>query len=148
MGKNKGARGEREVVKLLQPVLNELCAELGRPPPLLERNQMQTHRGGYDIVGVDWMALEVKRCETLNLETWWRQCLRQANIGQEPVLVYRKNRGKWRVLMYGWLGSSEELIRVTNGIGERTTVDIALEPFLVYFKGRCALEMKAAVNCL
>lgn len=136
MARSKGQRGEREAIKVLQPVVNALYQQLGRSPPLLERNLLQTRRGGYDIVGVDWMALEVKRCETLHLESWWQQCLKSAAVGQEPILMYRKNRGKWRIKMYGSLGLVE-----CNGLG-KTLVDIALTPFLAYFEQRCALEIK------
>jgi hypothetical protein len=34
----------------------------------LRRNLMQTREGGHDICGLDHLAIEVKRCETLEIE--------------------------------------------------------------------------------
>jgi hypothetical protein len=82
MGLNKGKRAEREIVGLLQPVVNAVYAAAGITPPLLQRNTLQSDRGGYDIVGLDWFAPEVKRCETLSLRTWWEQCKGQAKPSQ------------------------------------------------------------------
>ena len=70
MSRNKGKRGEREVVKLLQPVVNEVYESLGLEPPLLERNLMQSHKGGCDLAGLDWLALEVKYQEQQQMTSW------------------------------------------------------------------------------
>ena len=71
--REKGKRAEREVVKLLQPVVTKVYQEAGKEIPLLERNLMQSHKGGHDIVGLEWMALEVKHHETLQISQWWEQ---------------------------------------------------------------------------
>jgi len=68
----------------------------GLEPPELERNLMQSRLGGYDIVGLDWLALEVKRQEQAAVGTWWRQTVRQASEGQVPFLMWRQNRRPWR----------------------------------------------------
>lgn len=130
MGLNKGKRGEREVVQLLQPVVNAVYSALGREPPVLQRNTLQSDRGGYDIVGLDWLAPEVKRCETLNLSGWWQQCKEQARPGQTPVLFYRKNGTKWRVRMVGSLkmGYGDERLAML--------VEVSVDDFLRYFKRR------------
>ena len=41
------------------------------------------------------------------MEKWWRQTLRQAEEakGAIPVLMFRQNRGKWRVMMFGYVGA-------------------------------------------
>ena len=99
--RNKGHDGEREVVKLLKPIVETILGE-GK----LRRNLMQTREGGHDICGLDHLAIEVKRCETLEIEKWWKQTLRQAEQagGLIPVLMFRQNRGKWRVMMFGRIG--------------------------------------------
>lgn len=100
MARDKGARGEREVRDLLQPIVDNAYRAVGREPPQLKRtSSMQADGGGSDIHGIDWLALEVKRCETLQLDTWWQQCLYQAKAGQVPVLLYRRNGTKWRARM-------------------------------------------------
>ena len=76
MARSKGQRGEREIVALLQAVVNEVYTAYNRKVistteselvqyrtlevPLLQRNTIQSDRGGYDIVGLDWLAPEVK----------------------------------------------------------------------------------------
>lgn len=136
MARSKGQRGEREVAKLLQPVVNEVYVAAGFAPPLFKRNLMQSREGGYDIVGLDWLALEVKRQETLNVNTWWKQTIEQAGEKQTPVLIYRKNHGKWRVMMYGVL-----LCNFRDIDGMSVPVDISFDSFLKYFKMRIEYEI-------
>ena len=95
MSRNKGKRGEREIVDMLQPVVNEIYLAHGKLPVYLKRNSLQTDCGGEDIAGLDWLALEVKYQETTNLTAWWAQTLKQAGSSKEPVLIYRKNRMPW-----------------------------------------------------
>lgn len=134
MSRNKGKRGEREIVKLLQPVVNEVYEEFGLEPPLIERNLMQSNRGGYDLVGVDWVGLEVKLQEQENVSSWWKQCKEQCNEKQEPVLFYRRNRVAWKVQMFGYLVAGEQRVRAP--------VVISVEAFLAYFRIRLKLELQ------
>lgn len=134
MGLMKGKRAEREIVKLLQPVLDEVCDECEIERILIQRNTLQADKGGYDLTGVGWMAPEVKMQETFSIGSWWRQTVMQVKAGQEPVLFYRKSRVKWRVRM-----------KMYASLGERrffTVADIAMDDFLVYFKERCILHLK------
>jgi hypothetical protein len=120
-------------VKLLQPVVNEVYWSLGLEPPVLERNLMQAHKGGCDLVGLDWLALEVKYQEQEQVASWWEQCKRQAEPDREPVLFYRKNHAKWKVRMFGYL--------VAGGRRVRCPVDISVEAFLAYLRIRLELEL-------
>lgn len=102
MSRNKGKRGEREIIAILQPVVTEAYKTRGYPDdwvPVLKRNTMQSDGGGFDIHGLEWCALEVKRAETLCLPAWWRQTLRQAGETKHPVLAYRQNGNPWRFRM-------------------------------------------------
>lgn len=85
--RNKGANAEREFAKLLGE-------KLGLK---LERNLEQTRAGGHDLIGLPGIALEVKRCEQLAINQWWRQAVRQAGQGLIPCLAYRQNRKPWKV---------------------------------------------------
>ena len=135
----KGQRAEREAVKLLQPIIDSVYAEFGVDQvPDLQRNQMQSHKGGYDIVGLDWLALEVKHQETLLINQWWVQTITQAGDSKVPVLIYKQNRVKWRVVMYGYLPVGGDWID-----WPRTPVDITLESFLIYFRLMVANELRA-----
>ena len=136
---NKGKRGEREVVRVVQPVISEIYSGMGLEPPSIERNLNQSRKGGYDIAGLDWLALEVKYQEQENLSGWWKQCKDQAGPNQEPVLLWRRNGGKWRCRMFGHLDA--------GGIYKvRCPVDIGLEAFLLYLKLRIKKELTASAE--
>jgi hypothetical protein len=89
----KGAGGERELAKILGD-------RLGVP---FERNLSQCRAGGFDLIGLDQLAIEVKRCEKLSIPQWWEQTQRQAT-GKVPVLAYRQSRKPWAIIVpLGWL---------------------------------------------
>lgn len=146
MARNKGKRAEREIVAALQPVVNRVFFEYNTEAadrgvsrletPILQRNTLQSDRGGYDIVGLDWIAPEVKRCEVLNLKAWWRQAKAQAKSGQTPVLFYRQNGSKWRVRMMGILQAGSRRVH--------TQVEVSLEAFLSYFEERLKQEISVS----
>ncbi|QBQ71162.1 endonuclease [Shewanella phage S0112] len=94
--KEKGKAGEREVVKLLQPMVDNACEVVGVEKIQLIRNQNQSAIGGHDIDGIPFMAIEVKRAETLKLDEWWKQALAQAGTDKVPILVFRQDYCRWR----------------------------------------------------
>lgn len=105
--RRKGAGGEREVFTLLN-------VKLGRKE--YERNLEQTRSGGCDRKSSKVVAMEVKRCEALNLQAWIEQAERQAGPGQLPVLAYRRNGEPWRFLAIcdlEWMASLHELLEGT-----------------------------------
>lgn len=144
MSRNKGQRAEREVVKLLQPVVTAVWNEVGMDgiAPSLERNLMQAHNGGHDLFGLDWLAIEVKHQEQFAIASWWQQTKEQADKASqrssnrvEPVLFYRKNGVPWRVVMFGCLD--------VHGAGRvRCPVNIATEAFLAWFRLRLLSELR------
>jgi hypothetical protein len=87
--RRKGATAEREVATLLADRLGSEVV----------RNLEQTRGGGHDLLGVDPFAIEVKRCETLALPSWWRQACDQCPDDQVPALFYRQSRQPWRVIL-------------------------------------------------
>ncbi len=125
--KNKGANAEREVAAIMQPIMDKVYAEFDKKAPKMERNLEQTRGGGYDLVGIPWLALEVKRQETLSIKAWWEQTLKQSGPLQMPVLIYRQNRKKWRVMLVGGL-------KIRTGRWLKSHVDISIEDFLKYFE--------------
>lgn len=94
--RDKGKRGEREIVKLLDEVLERVY---GEGKPLIQRNTLQSHQGGYDIIGIDWLAIEVKFQEKDFDKKWWEQCVRQAGESQQPTLFFRRTRQPWKVMI-------------------------------------------------
>jgi hypothetical protein len=136
LSRNKGKRAEREVIELLQPIVSEQYFKLVKVSPKLQRNTLQSDSGGCDISGLEWLALEVKHCETFNLKDWWAQTVRQSEghcDPKEPVLFYRRNKVDWRVRMRGSCGRS--------GATVNALVDISIEAFLMYFRKRLAFEL-------
>lgn len=131
--RDKGKRAEREIVKMLQPVVNKVYAEVGREAPLLERNLMQSHRGGHDVVGLGWLALEVKHHEKVNVPGFWEQTKKQAGTTMEPVLLYKSNNVKWRVMLYGYLPAGKRRVRCA--------VEVSQGDFLVWFETRLREEV-------
>lgn len=131
MSRNKGKRAEREVIAILQPIVNHVWLTHGLEPPLLQRNTLQSDQGGCDLAGLEWLSLEVKHCETFQLTQWWAQTVRQAKgrNGQKKtaVLFYRKNNVAWRVRMEGQAGDFRPWACV---------VDIAQEDFEYWFYNR------------
>jgi hypothetical protein len=96
----KGSAGEREVVALLSDRLGVK----------FERNtyRQRMEAGHYDVVGLDWLALEVKRyrkCSQSDVRAWWVEtCLQADWATQVPVLFYRGDRCDWRaVVPLGWI---------------------------------------------
>ena len=137
IARDKGARGEREVIDLLQPIVDTAYKAAGKEPPQLKRtSSMQADGGGCDVHGLPWLALEVKRCETLQIEAWWRQCCAQAQPGQLAVLVWRQNGRTWRVRFTVQLA----LVFTT------AVVDVSMADFTAYFVELLKLWLKDQSN--
>jgi hypothetical protein len=103
----KGQVGEREIADDLNAIITVVRAQLGLPAltkPQVQRNQQQSAVGGCDLVGTYGFAIEVKRQETLSINSWWAQCLASAKaLNGIPVLLFRQNakpgqRTKWRCI--------------------------------------------------
>jgi len=97
---NKGKDGEREVRLKFRELLKGMMNT-----ELIQRNHQQAEVGGADLVGVPFLAVEIKRVKKINwaggLDDWWQQAWTQAdNIGKEPCLVFRENFGKWFVMIF------------------------------------------------
>lgn len=103
----KGQNGEREIAIELNAIIKYILKEKNLPIPevdIVQRNQNQSAVGGSDLSNTFDLAIEIKRHETLSINTWWKQCetaaKRNAHI---PVLIFRQNRAAWRVITYGWI---------------------------------------------
>ncbi len=154
--RQKGQTGEREVAQALNPIVLRLLAKHGHqlPPadkPPVQRNQNQTAVGGADLVGTYGLAIEIKRQEQLSVNTWWAQCTTQArNNGEVPVLVYRQNGKKWRVLLMGAIGlpTSKGVPHLPeHAITDRyavARVEIDWDTFLAWFESwvDCKLQVR------
>jgi hypothetical protein len=70
--RGKGAAGEREVKLILRSILAPVYLHHKKELPDIERNLEQSRGGGYDLKGLEWLAIEVKRQERSNLKAWWQ----------------------------------------------------------------------------
>ena len=88
--RTKGSAGEREAAKIWFDLTGIK----------LERNLKQWRSGGFDLEGLDGWAIEVKRAKKPLLQQWWQQTIEQAGeAGLKPVLWYRLDNQKWRVVL-------------------------------------------------
>lgn len=109
--KKKGASGERELANKLK--------DYGYNT---RRGQQYNGLEGEDVVGLDYIHIECKRVERLNLEEAMLQSKRDATSGQLPAVFHRKNNHKWLVTMelenwmqlYAEFYSSMKLKEITN----------------------------------
>lgn len=129
----KGASGEREICDAINEIYKELYIELNLEfpeKPLAQRNQNQSAVGGDDISNTCHYSIEVKRQETAQVNTWWKQCLvSAAETGKMPCLLYRANRQKWRCVML------VNPIRWYNAEGlSKVRAEMTFEDFKVFFK--------------
>lgn len=87
--RQKGARGERELSK----VLREYGYETRRG------QQYSGANGDADVVGLPCIHIECKRVEKLNLDKAMEQSISDARTDEVPVVMHRKDRHEWLVTM-------------------------------------------------
>lgn len=89
-GKQKGKQGELELVHKLKDYgwncrrTSQFCGNTGQAD---------------DVVGLDYIHIEVKRVEKLNIDTAIEQAIRDAKDDKFPTVFHRKNRKDWLVTM-------------------------------------------------
>ena len=84
----KGAKGERELANKLK--------EYGYN---CRRGQQFSGLEGEDVVGLDYIHIECKRVEKLNIDEALKQSKRDSKKNQIPAVFHRKNNKKWKVTM-------------------------------------------------
>lgn len=86
----KGASGERELAQLLRKQ-GHLDARRGQ--------QYCGLNGNADVIGVKGIHIECKRQERIADEMWMKQAEDDARKGEIPVVIYRRNHEKWKLLI-------------------------------------------------
>lgn len=92
LSREKGKRGEREFAAILRSLgydgarrTAQYCGKTGEAD---------------DVIGVDGLHIEVKRCETTKIPEWMgqatRDCIDTENI---PVVAHRRSREQWLVTL-------------------------------------------------
>ena len=54
---------------------------------------------GEDVVGLDYIHIECKRVQKLNIDEALQQAKRDCKTNQLPAVFHRKNGEKWKVTM-------------------------------------------------
>jgi hypothetical protein len=124
MQRNKGARGERELLDLLSEELGDALASMLTEGEAMRRNLAQTRDSGADCICLKGWAIEVKRQESLSRPKWWRQVRKDATeLGVQPMLAYRQNckpgqskRDAWRFWL-AWPGSDVRELSLVEAAG-------------------------------
>jgi len=88
MARNKGARGENELAKLLSD-------ELG----FVVKRKLGQARDGADDITVGPFRIECKRQETLSIMKWCRQVEACSGKDEIPTVTFRQNGEQWRVVL-------------------------------------------------
>lgn len=87
--RNKGANAERELARLIRDTWG------------YETRRGFTFYHQSDVIGLPKIHIECKRVENLNLRKALDQAEEESKIRNDglPVVIYRKNYGKWKVAM-------------------------------------------------
>lgn len=88
--RTKGKMGELELAQLLR-TQGHLEARRGQQYCGLD--------GNADVIGVKGIHIECKRQEKVFDEMWMKQAEDDARKGDIPVVIYRRNREQWKVLI-------------------------------------------------
>lgn len=86
--KQKGAKGERELANKLK--------EYGYKT---RRGQQYNGIEGEDVVGLEYIHIECKRVEKLNIDKAMEQSKRDCENNQLSAVFHRKNNKQWKVTM-------------------------------------------------
>jgi len=113
MQRNKGSRAERVIVNRLKEAGFDKAA----------RNLSQTRDSGYDITGLEPLAIEVKDHKKLNLSQWWQQTTANATGDLIPVLIYHiPNTSRWMVQI--------PMHMVSQALCKERTVTVGFDDFI------------------
>jgi Holliday junction resolvase len=114
MSREKGKRGERELVNLAK--LADLAAR--RTAPL----QSARTNGAADVEFLDfpYLHIEVKRDERMSVDAMVKQAETEASEGRTPVVAWRRNDRPWYAavplpFLLELLNAARELERVVSG---------------------------------
>ena len=88
--RQKGARAEREIAKILREKYGFADARRGQQFSGIE---------GEDVVGIPFIHLEIKNVQKLNLRLAMEQSERDAKEDQIPVVMHKKDRKPWLVTL-------------------------------------------------
>ena len=140
--RTKGQEGEREVAKIMNAIVAKVRTEKDLPALAVEdehfqRNQNQSAVGGSDLSCPYPLEIEIKRQEALSINTWWKQTVASAaRTDGIPILMFRQNRKKWRIMMLGEVPLLPNTSQKYLALPE-CRVEIDLDTFVRWFTAFC-----------
>lgn len=87
--RRKGKAGELELAAFLRE--RGFAARRGR--------QFQGGADSPDVVGIDGVHIECKRCETFNVYRAMKQAIADCGAGKVPVVMHRRNKQEWVAIL-------------------------------------------------
>ena len=90
---NSRAKGKKAEIELAHILRTQGHTEARRGQQYCGAN------GDADVIGVKGIHIEVKRQQTVRDEVWMKQAEADAKQGEIPVVIYRRNHEKWKLLI-------------------------------------------------
>jgi Holliday junction resolvase len=107
LSREKGKRGEREVVKLFE----------AKGIPARRGQQFCGANGDADVITAlgDLIHVEVKRQEVVKIHEWLKQAEADSPFGSYPMVFHRRSKEGWKVTL-----RAEDLIDIIADLYETT----------------------------
>lgn len=110
--RRKGKEGELALVKKLK--------EYGYD---VRRSQQYAGiNGDADVVGIEGLHIECKRCQQVRDEEFLKQAERDARENEVPVVMYRRNNEQWKVCM-----RLEDFMKIWKKAEDKDKIGISID---------------------
>ena len=120
----------------------ELAAELSALLGLTIKRRVRNHLNESDLTGVPGWSVECKACKQLQLATWWKQTVRQADDSEYPVLFYKIPFKGFRAVVPLAVMGLGELLDDSLAM----TAELSLDGFAMLYRETEASRMKYEQN--
>lgn len=120
----------KDVIALIQPVVNEVCREvfeLGAVALVEEEGQLK---------GMPWLSIRARRARRLDLQRWWG-AVPKLGAGSTPVLLYKQGSSPWRAMLEVPLDAGRYVVDAV--------ADVSIDDFLYWFKEKLEYEIDRAL---
>lgn len=78
--------------------------------------------GDADVVGIEGLHIECKRCQQVRDEEFIKQAERDARENEVPVVMYRRNNEQWKVCM-----RLEDFMKIWKKAEDKDKIGISID---------------------